>query len=122
MAKTESTFKNMVLSLTFISFGAAACLGFVYEMTKEPVLFSDLFAERMVVLAWAGRKNHFNPLWIDILLEQQSSNGSWTEQEFPPYFSQERIQERIFHASGLAGLALQYYYEDKTLAHWFVKQ
>ena len=93
-----------------------------YEMIKESVLFSDLFAERMVVLAWAGRKNHFNPLWIDILLEQQSSNGSWTEQEFPPYFSQERIQERIFHASGLAGLALQYYYEDKTLAHWFVKQ
>lgn len=42
MAKTESTFKNMVLSLTLISLGASACLGFVYQMTKEPIAFSVL--------------------------------------------------------------------------------
>ncbi len=42
MAKTESTFKNMVLSLTLISMGAAACLGFVYEMTKKPIEVSLL--------------------------------------------------------------------------------
>ena len=42
MAKTESTFKNMVLSLTLISLSAAACLGFVYEFTKEPIELSNL--------------------------------------------------------------------------------
>jgi len=42
MAKTESTFKNMVLSLTLIAFGASACLGFVYQMTKEPIELSVL--------------------------------------------------------------------------------
>lgn len=42
MAKTESTFKNMVLSLTFISLGASACLGYVYQMTKEPIALSIL--------------------------------------------------------------------------------
>jgi electron transport complex protein RnfG len=42
MAKTESTFKNMVLSLTLISLGAAAGLGFVYEFTKEPIELSIL--------------------------------------------------------------------------------
>lgn len=42
MAKTESTFKNMVLSLTLISLIAAACLGFVYEITKEPIAISVL--------------------------------------------------------------------------------
>jgi electron transport complex protein RnfG len=42
MAKTESTFKNMVLSLTLISLGASACLGFVYELTKEPIALSVL--------------------------------------------------------------------------------
>jgi Na+-translocating ferredoxin:NAD+ oxidoreductase subunit G len=42
MAKTESTFKNMVLSLTLISFSAAACLGFVYEFTKKPIEISNL--------------------------------------------------------------------------------
>lgn len=42
MAKTESTFRNMVLSLTFISLAAAACLGFVYEFTKKPIEQSNL--------------------------------------------------------------------------------
>jgi electron transport complex protein RnfG len=42
MTKTESTFKNMVLSLTLISLGASACLGFVYVMTKEPIELSLL--------------------------------------------------------------------------------
>lgn len=42
MAKTESTFRNMVLSLTLISLGAAAGLGFVYQMTKKPIELSNL--------------------------------------------------------------------------------
>jgi electron transport complex protein RnfG len=42
MAKTESTFKNMVLSLTLISMVAATCLGFVYELTKKPIELSNL--------------------------------------------------------------------------------
>ena len=42
MAKTESTFKNLVLSLTLISLGASACLGYVYQMTKEPIALSVL--------------------------------------------------------------------------------
>jgi len=42
MAKTESSFKNMVLSLTLISLVAAAGLGFVYEFTKEPIALSNL--------------------------------------------------------------------------------
>jgi len=42
MAKTESSFRNMVLSLTLISLVAAACLGFVYEFTKEPIAISIL--------------------------------------------------------------------------------
>jgi electron transport complex protein RnfG len=42
MAKTESTLKNMVLSLTLIALGASACLGFVYELTKGPIEMSAL--------------------------------------------------------------------------------
>jgi electron transport complex protein RnfG len=37
MAKMQSSLKNMVLSLTLISLGASAALGFVYELTKEPI-------------------------------------------------------------------------------------
>lgn len=42
MAKTVSTFRNMVLSLTIIALGASACLGFVYEFTKKPIELSNL--------------------------------------------------------------------------------
>jgi electron transport complex protein RnfG len=42
MAKTESTFKNMVLSLTLISLGASAALGYVYQMTKAPIALSEM--------------------------------------------------------------------------------
>ncbi|MDY0098349.1 MAG: RnfABCDGE type electron transport complex subunit G [Bacteroidales bacterium] len=42
MAKTESNFKNMALSLTLIAMVAATCLGFVYELTKKPIELSNL--------------------------------------------------------------------------------
>jgi electron transport complex protein RnfG len=61
MAKTESTFKNMVLSLTLISLGASACLGFVYELTKEPIALSvlnkKLEAIRQVVPEFTNNPN-----------------------------------------------------------------
>lgn len=42
MAKTESTLKNMALTLTMIALSASACLGFVYELTKKPIEISNL--------------------------------------------------------------------------------
>jgi electron transport complex protein RnfG len=42
MAKIESSFKNMLLSLTLISLGASAALGYVYEFTKDPIALSNL--------------------------------------------------------------------------------
>ncbi|MDQ1296182.1 MAG: H+/Na+-translocating ferredoxin:NAD+ oxidoreductase subunit [Bacteroidota bacterium] len=61
MAKTESTFKNMVLSLTLISLGASASLGFVYVMTKAPIeasiLNKKLNAIRQVVPDFTNNPN-----------------------------------------------------------------
>jgi len=37
MAKLESNFKNMVLVLFLVTFIASGALGFVYELTKEPI-------------------------------------------------------------------------------------
>ena len=42
MAKIESSFKNMALSLTLISLVASAGLGSVYELTKAPIERSNL--------------------------------------------------------------------------------
>jgi electron transport complex protein RnfG len=61
MAKTESTFKNMVLSLTLISLGASASLGYVYEFTKKPIEVSKmnkkLDAIKIVVPAFTNNPN-----------------------------------------------------------------
>jgi len=37
MAKTESTFTNMVLTLFFVTFISSTALGFFYEITKMPI-------------------------------------------------------------------------------------
>jgi electron transport complex protein RnfG len=61
MAKTESTFKNMLLSLTLISLGASAALGYVYELTKTPIEVSKmnkkLDAIKIVVPAFTNNPN-----------------------------------------------------------------
>jgi electron transport complex protein RnfG len=41
MAKLESTLKNMILSLTMISMGMSAALGFVYLQTKGPIAAAE---------------------------------------------------------------------------------
>lgn len=42
MAKKESNFLNMTLSLAAVTFIASAALGYVYELTKEPIAKSKL--------------------------------------------------------------------------------
>jgi electron transport complex protein RnfG len=42
MAKRESTFKNMLLALFVVSFISSGALGFVYEVTKEPIRLVEI--------------------------------------------------------------------------------
>ncbi len=42
MAKKESSFKNMVLTLFMVTFIASGTLGFVYELTKEPIRMVEI--------------------------------------------------------------------------------
>lgn len=42
MAKKESSFKNMVLTLLVITLIASTALGYVYEITKSPIALSKL--------------------------------------------------------------------------------
>lgn len=45
MAKRESTFLNMVVTLFAVTFIAAAALGFVYDLTKEAIQLANLRAQ-----------------------------------------------------------------------------
>ncbi len=49
MAKLESSFKNMLLSLLIISAGMSAALGFVYSLTKGPIEIANKQAEIQAV-------------------------------------------------------------------------
>lgn len=42
MAKKESNFKNMVMTLFLVTFIASGTLGFVYEVTKEPIRMVEI--------------------------------------------------------------------------------
>lgn len=42
MAKKESTFMSMVLTLLIVTFVASAALGYIYELTKGPIAASKL--------------------------------------------------------------------------------
>jgi electron transport complex protein RnfG len=42
MAKIDSSFRNMALTLTLIALGASTCLAFVYQLTKAPIEASAL--------------------------------------------------------------------------------
>lgn len=42
MAKKESNFKNMVLSLFVVTLISSSTLGFVYELTKEPIRMVEI--------------------------------------------------------------------------------
>ncbi len=53
MSKVESTFTNMLVTLLLITFLSSAALGFVYELTKEPIAKAlsakkDMAIERVV--------------------------------------------------------------------------
>ncbi len=49
MAKRESTFKNMVITLFLVTFIAAGTLGFVYDLTKEKIEEAKLKAQNEAI-------------------------------------------------------------------------
>lgn len=49
MAKRESTFTNMVLTLLVVTLVAAAILGYVYDLTKGPIEIAKLKAQQEAI-------------------------------------------------------------------------
>jgi len=50
MAKKESTFLNMVLTLLIVTFVASAALGYIYELTKAPIEASKLAKQNNAIM------------------------------------------------------------------------
>ncbi len=60
MAKRESTFFNMVITLLLVSLVSAASLGFIYEITKEPIAFAKAEKKNRAIRAVVPEFNN-NP-------------------------------------------------------------
>ena len=51
MAKRESTFKNMVFALFAVTLVSSSTLGFVFELTKEPIRLAELAKKNEAIMA-----------------------------------------------------------------------
>ncbi|MEX0987960.1 MAG: RnfABCDGE type electron transport complex subunit G [Bacteroidales bacterium] len=51
MAKKESTFTSMIATLSIVALVAAALLGSIYEMTKEPIRLAELEKKNRAIKA-----------------------------------------------------------------------
>ena len=61
MAKVESTYFNMTLTLVVITLITSTALGFVYELTKEPIATAKLAKQKRAIDAVVGEYDN-NPL------------------------------------------------------------
>jgi Na+-translocating ferredoxin:NAD+ oxidoreductase subunit G len=60
MAKRESSFFNMVITLLLVSFVSAASLGFIHEITKEPIAIAKAEKKNRAIRAVVPEFNN-NP-------------------------------------------------------------
>ena len=49
MANKESTFTNMVLTLFIVTLAASTTLGFIYELTREPIAEAEMRKKNMAI-------------------------------------------------------------------------
>lgn len=68
---------------------------------RAATVVDDLYAERIVVLYWAGRGNDVHLSWIRALAAAQRHDGGW--------LASPTSKRSHSHTSGLAALALRYY-------------
>ncbi|MBT4288663.1 MAG: hypothetical protein HOD92_15155 [Deltaproteobacteria bacterium] len=90
----------------------------IIEQTKQQVIndlidaqsldnsFSDLFAERMVLLFWTGRYDVIKFNWIMRVAKEQTDDGGWWDVE---------TDGTDPHITGLSALAIKYFIEARRV-------
>jgi len=72
--------------------------------------FSDLYAERIVFLYWAGHGNLIKKEWVDLVKINFHEEYGWTEKDSYSFSG---------HVTGLSLLSLIYYVEGKTIQPFY---
>ncbi len=76
----------------------------IVQAEEKDLLFSDLYAERIVLLYWAGYGDLIKKEWIDLVENNFTKEYGWREKE-----------ENVFraHTTGLSMLSILYFIEGK---------
>lgn len=79
---------------------------------KNDDVFSDLFAERVVVLYWAGKGDLVHPQWIKKIVKNIQDDNGWRNSD---------TDVNDPHITGLSALAIKYFIEGKDLQDVLIK-
>ena len=103
MAKKESTFLNMLATLVIVTLLASAALGYVYEITKEPIAAAKL-AKKLKAINAVVKTYDNNP--VDEMYLVPVSDGEDSLECYPALKDGEiiGIAVRSFSKKGYGGL------------------
>jgi len=102
--------KNKCYAKNLINPEIEKVIGQIIAAQKKDQYFSDLYAERIVVLYWAGKGNLVEDSWVDKVKNNPGPDPGWRDKG--TYFSNA-------HTTGLALLALIYHQEGKSLQSFY---
>jgi hypothetical protein len=78
---------------------------YIIEAQENDYVFSDLYAERIVFLYWAGYQSSIKKEWIDLIIQNYNPAYGWMDPQ---------KQEFSLHVTGLSLLSLIYYAEGNN--------
>jgi Na+-translocating ferredoxin:NAD+ oxidoreductase subunit G len=100
MAKRESTFTSMVVTLFTVTFLASAALGFVYDFTKDAIELSKMKARSEAIEKVLPEFDELGPSW-----KLEASPQGDSLEFFPAYKNGERVGVAVitFTNNGFSG-------------------
>ncbi|MCA9508525.1 MAG: hypothetical protein KC505_08900 [Myxococcales bacterium] len=86
-------------------------IGHIIKALEKDKVYSDLYAERVACLFWAGAGHLVKKAWIDIIIHAQRADGGWMD----PAQKQSTV-----HPTGLSYLSIEYYF-NRRMPYFYSK-
>lgn len=77
----------------------------IVKALETTTVFSDLYAERVACLYWAGARDRVKPTWLRLIKNAQRNDGGFAELSF---------SNSNAHSTGLAAVSLKYFLDEKA--------
>lgn len=103
--------ENRCFDQNRIAAEVAAIVPHITKAAQQDVIFSDLYAERITLLYWAGRGDQIREEWIDRITKAVTDDPGWRDGE---------TESSNAHTTGLALLALIYFEAGQVQQDFYV--